>query len=128
MTVSVCICVFVVCVYVCVWPCGIGLMSCRDLSDNAITMIATGAFTDLLQLQTLFVCRVNEWMCVCVCAYVRERVLCGVVALWDWTDVLQVLVQQRHHNDCNQCVHQPAAAAGTVCAVSMSYCVCVHMY
>ncbi len=114
------------CMCVCVWmyvceciarPCEIGLMSCRDLEDNAITMISARALTSLAQLQTLFV--LCEWVtvsvCPCECICMRVPVL--RVALWDMTDVLQGLEEQQHHNDSIRRVHRPDAATETVCAV-----------
>ncbi len=90
--VYVCVCVRV-CICACpciVWRCEVGVMSCRNLNDNDITMIAANSFTDLPQLQRLFV--LYEFgtvsLCVCVCVYVCVFVcfecvsVCGAVALW----------------------------------------------
>ncbi len=64
-----------------VWHCEIGLMSCRDLDSNRITMIPANAFTNLTQLQTLFV--LCKWVpvSVCVCACLCVSVLCGFLRL-----------------------------------------------
>jgi hypothetical protein len=82
-------------------------MSCRSLSTNAITSIPADAFTNLTQLQTLFVLVVSM-MAVCVVAADAESIV---------TDVLQGGVQQLHHNDSSQCVHQSDTASDSVCFV-----------
>jgi hypothetical protein len=49
-------------------------MSCRSLSTNSITMIPANAFTNLTQLQTLFVLVVSM-MTVCVVAADAESIV-----------------------------------------------------
>ncbi len=78
----VCLCVCVrVCMSVCeciVWLCEIGLMSCRKLGGNRITMIPSNVFTGLPLLQTLFVlCEwvtVRVYVCLFVCLFAYRSV------------------------------------------------------